>query len=274
MMKSFRVILLFACGFPHGSECFLPAVVQQEIHSRRRAFQGALPISSRLLAQKSERSERSLQGRPSYSGGWRNFIRGYLSLPISSRLFGQKESVIEKHTPKAVNGEKWLDKLDDVTLPVPEDELFPNSPPLTDEKFVTMQEKRVVVTVRYSGGAGLKPYFLTVAKKLKASHPDVLLERLILPSVDHDEVEAASFEVLVDGKKVIGNGRSSKQKVGQDMAHARSVFVSMQAMDAAISRSRRKRRPSTVYGDEERSPDFARLEMLRKIKEMGKQEND
>lgn len=50
-----------------------------------------------------------------------------------------------------------------------EDLLLPLAPPVTYEKFMTMQEKRVVVTIRYSGGAGLKPYFLTVARKLKAS---------------------------------------------------------------------------------------------------------
>ena len=128
-----------------------------------------------------------------------------------------------------------------------------------------MQDKRVVVTIRYSGGAGLKPYFLTVAKKLKQSHPDVVLERLILPAVDHVDssaAEAATFEVLVDGKVVVGNGRSRRQMLGSDdMTHSRSVFVSMQELDLAISRARRKRRPSNLYGDDD---DDASAEMPQK----------
>ncbi|GAX16183.1 hypothetical protein FisN_3Hu336 [Fistulifera solaris] len=130
-----------------------------------------------------------------------------------------------------------------------------------------MQDKRVVVTIRYSQGAGLRPYFLTVAKKIKSSHPDVVLERLILPGV-LDADEEATFEVLVDGRVVVGKGRSSKQKVGLvDMTHARSVFVSMKELDVAIARSRRKRRPSTAYGGEKSPSGVARKEMLRRLKE-------
>ena len=75
----------------------------------------------------------------------------------------------------------------------------PASPPISYGKFLTMQEKRAVVTIRYSGDAGLKPYFLTMAKKLKQSHPDVIIERRILPAVVDGE---ATFEVLVDNKVV------------------------------------------------------------------------
>mmetsp|Transcript_6254 Transcript_6254/g.8126 ORF Transcript_6254/g.8126 Transcript_6254/m.8126 type:complete len:220 (+) Transcript_6254:162-821(+) len=119
------------------------------------------------------------------------------------------------------------------------------APPLLFEKFMTMQDKRVVVTIRYSGDAGLKPYFLTVAKKLKSSHPDVMIERRILADVE-DEEDEATFEVVVDGKVVIGRGKKESISRAQTV-----VFVSMQELDIAISRARRKRRPSTTYGGEQ-----------------------
>lgn len=126
------------------------------------------------------------------------------------------------------------------------------SPPMSFDKFVTMQEKRAVVTIRYSGDAGLKPYFLTIAKKLKQSHPDVVIERRILPSVIDGNYEA-TFEVLVEGKVVIGKSRHRKvSRNGNNDVHdiigRRSVYVSMNELDLAISRARRKHRPTTMYG--------------------------
>ena len=126
------------------------------------------------------------------------------------------------------------------------------SPPMSFDKFVTMQEKRAVVTIRYSGDAGLKPYFLTIAKKLKQSHPDIVIERLILPSVIDGNYEA-TFEVLVEGKVVIGKSRHRKvSRNGNNDVHdiigRRSVYVSMNELDLAISRARRKHRPTTMYG--------------------------
>jgi hypothetical protein len=126
------------------------------------------------------------------------------------------------------------------------------SPPMSFDKFVTMQEKRAVVTIRYSGDAGLKPYFLTIAKKLKQAHPDIVIERRILPSVVDGNYEA-TFEVLVEGKVVIGKSRHRKvSRNGNNDVHdiigRRSVYVSMNELDMAISRARRKHRPTTVYG--------------------------
>jgi hypothetical protein len=116
-------------------------------------------------------------------------------------------------------------------------------------------QKRVPVAIRYSSDAGLKPYFLTVAKKIKDMHPDVILDKCILPSVEEDE--EATFEVMIDGKVVVGKTRKERYGVGRaDM----SVFVSMQELDFAISRARRRRRPATVYGEE--ATDM-RLEMLK-----------
>lgn len=123
-----------------------------------------------------------------------------------------------------------------------------DAPQLNYNKFITMQDKRVVLTIRYSEGSNLKPYFLTVAKKLKATHPDCIVERRILPKADEGSED--TFEVLVDGKVVVGKGRA-RRPTRVDMSHdRRSVFVSMDEIDVAVSRARRRRRPSTTYGED------------------------
>jgi hypothetical protein len=73
----------------------------------------------------------------------------------------------------------------------------------------------VIITIRYSDGCGLKPYYLTVAKKLKASHPDVLIEKRILPNVN--DVGDMTFEILVDGKAVLGKSRKLRKREGSDV---------------------------------------------------------
>ena len=164
------------------------------------------------------------------------------------------EALLEQSTllqKKRVNGEfaatllpQNLTAIMDTT-DIPEDELLPLAPPLSFEKFLTMQDKRVVVTIRYSGESGLRPFFLTVAKKIKDVHPDVIVERRILPGTGKDQEANIVFEVLVDGKVVIG-------KLNRVARTRSSVFVSMQELGVAISRARRKRRPTTVYGDDEK----------------------
>ena len=126
-----------------------------------------------------------------------------------------------------------------------------------------------MVTIRYSGDSGLKPYYLTVAKKLKASHPDVLIEKRILSAVDGDN--DLTFEILVDGKVIVGNRRSRKQRFSgvNEVSGGKSVYISMQELDLAISKARRKRRPSTLYGEENSSEASVRLEMLRRSPEEG-----
>jgi hypothetical protein len=143
-----------------------------------------------------------------------------------------------------------LDQLDNLTLIDDTDLVQVFAPPLSYDKFLKMQDKRVVVTIRYSGASGLRPYFLTVAKKLKACHPDVVIERRILPSVEPaDGNSEAVFEILVDGKVVIGKkNRTRRQRVSMDLKRSRSVFVSMHELDSALSRAQRRRRPTTTYG--------------------------
>jgi hypothetical protein len=114
-----------------------------------------------------------------------------------------------------------------------------------------------------------QPYYLTVAKYLKASHPDVLIEKRILPALESDAKEGPTFEVLVDGKVVVGKGKIQIQKLGSasavdDATGGISIFVSMQEIDSVISKARRRRRPSTSYGDDPAKVD---LDMLRKSSE-------
>jgi len=110
----------------------------------------------------------------------------------------------------------------------------------------------------------LKPYYLTVAKRVKDQYPDVLIERVEVSGGDGgDSVDgsndykgsdkskkntnnnnaaigpSATFEVVVDGKIVV---RTQRTQTG-------SVFVSMNELDIAILRARKRRRPTTVYGE-------------------------
>jgi len=91
---------------------------------------------------------------------------------------------------------------------------MPFAPMMTYQKYLTMQEKRVKVAIRYSASAGLRPFYLTVANRIKSTYPDVLLEKRILPPVGSDAGgDEAIFEVVVDGKTVIGKKKTKLLKV-------------------------------------------------------------
>mmetsp|Transcript_15716 Transcript_15716/g.20528 ORF Transcript_15716/g.20528 Transcript_15716/m.20528 type:complete len:229 (+) Transcript_15716:109-795(+) len=105
-----------------------------------------------------------------------------------------------------------------------------------------VEEKRVVVTISFSADSGLRPFYLTTAKLIKESFPDVLIEKRVLPSAA--ENEKGYFEIQVDGKVVVTNkGRSKQGELGK----TQNVFVSMNAISSMIVKARRRRRPSTVY---------------------------
>ena len=136
---------------------------------------------------------------------------------------------------------------------------------------IGIQKKRVPVTIRYSAESGLKPYYLTVAKRVKDLYPDVIIERVEIAGegTDYTDAEAngsGTFEVEVDGKMVV----RKNERAG---THAGSIFVSMTEMDLAITRARKRRRPTTVYGEDGKlnvSGDIqddsvkSRLEVLKK----------
>jgi len=121
--------------------------------------------------------------------------------------------------------------------PLPSLSTLPLSSPLSFSKFLTLQEKRVVVTLRYTGGCGLRPFFLTAAQSIKDTNPDVLIEKTILPVA-----AGKTFEILVDSKVVV-DGKLKSLVVGTPV----SVFLKSLEIDVAIGKARRKRRPKTVY---------------------------
>jgi hypothetical protein len=135
---------------------------------------------------------------------------------------------------------------------------FSFAPPLTFPKFLTMQEKRVVVTFRYTDVPYLRPYFLTVASRLKKCHADILIEKKKLPLVDSNAHPI--FEVLVDGKMVVGAQGSTRQErilAGRvDVDKTQSVFISMEQLGTAIAKARKRRRPTNGYGQGETKQEY------------------
>mmetsp|Transcript_6438 Transcript_6438/g.12718 ORF Transcript_6438/g.12718 Transcript_6438/m.12718 type:complete len:187 (-) Transcript_6438:12-572(-) len=127
---------------------------------------------------------------------------------------------------------------------------FPLAKPLSFKKFLTLQEKRVVTTIRYTGGIGLRRYFLTSASLLKRSNPDVLIEKVVLPNnkgfKSGSGSQDAVFEILVDGKPILG--RSRVREVGEGVW---SVYFNREDLEEAIKKARRRRRPETLYNTDE-----------------------
>jgi hypothetical protein len=127
-----------------------------------------------------------------------------------------------------------------------------------------------LVTISYTSLHGLRPYYLTILKKIKESNPDVIVERIVLPYAQDDVFEDTVFEVMVDGKVVIGKShskymtvrRSGNDDVANNKVFGMSVYVSMEDVNVAIGKARKKRRPSTTYTPEDREKAL-RLEMLK-----------
>lgn len=137
---------------------------------------------------------------------------------------------------------------------------------LRSENRLLHQEKRVVVTISFTERAGLRSFFLTAAQRIKIAHPDVLIEKKVLPSTRSANEKQnnmpdpkAVFEIQVDGRKVVGNAADKKLPSSTGTA-----FVPMQELGLAISKARKRRRPSTFYGSGNDPKNSVRLEMLRK----------
>ena len=200
-----------------------------------------------------------------------------LRFRISSEGKRQEESAAAAAAASAAEEARNLLALEEQLID--DGKFIPEAPMMTYQKYLTMQEKRVKVTIRYSASAGLRPFYLTVADQIKSYHPDVLLERRILPKVGSDAGGGeAVFEVLVDGKIVIGKKKtmflkvSSKSSSSSDkgetddndkrsdknnqsgeinFAGGRSIFVSMEKLEQELVKARKKRRPSTMYKNKE-----------------------
>ena len=155
-------------------------------------------------------------------------------------------------TRSCFNGDSVLQNFTNAAEPKSKD-LFPNAPQLTFSKYTSMQEKRVVVSFRFTDFPYFRPYFLTFSSKLKKMHADIILEQTIVPIVDSSAQPI--FEVSVDGKVLIGGGGNSRERhiLGGrvDVQNTQSVFVNMEQLGLAITRARRKRRPTTVYGQDD-----------------------
>mmetsp|Transcript_4501 Transcript_4501/g.6860 ORF Transcript_4501/g.6860 Transcript_4501/m.6860 type:complete len:99 (+) Transcript_4501:301-597(+) len=92
-----------------------------------------------------------------------------------------------------------------------------------------------------------------------------------MPIVEDNKLDETIFEVLVDSKIVIGKSRSKwqnvrrsgKQEINNNKVYGMSVYVSMEDVNVAIGKARKKRRPATtVYGPEDRARSIG-LEMLK-----------
>jgi hypothetical protein len=101
------------------------------------------------------------------------------------------------------------------------------------------------------------------------------LEKEVIPAVE-DNAEDGQFEIIVDGKTVVGKQKHARNKERYGSGRGdMSVFVSMQEVDLAIKRARNRRRraannnanasssssssPPTVFGEQSSN---LRLEQL------------
>ena len=123
----------------------------------------------------------------------------------------------------------------------------------------------MIITIIFTENSGLWPFFLTAANRIKMAYPDVLIEKRVLPRAGQGGDNAPDvnsiFEIQVDGRKIAGNGANKKlsNSVG-------TAFVPMKELELAISRARKRRRPTTFYGKQNENSEAVRLDMLRKAK--------
>jgi len=220
-------------------------------------------------------------------------LSGRSKFPLQQQ---QTEGLSSEHVPAAEVGDRSEEAHAMMATDGSAGEI-PFAPMMTYPKYLTMQEKRVKVTIRYSADAGLRPFYLTLANKIKSAHPDVLLEKRILPTMNSDAGES-SFEVTIDGKLVIDKKKTRLLKVvastsrstsaGGDedksedqkesnqssdaepnIAGGRSIFVSMEKIEQEIIKARKRRRPNTFYKSKEDALRDARLPEQGKMQSPG-----
>eukprot|EP00752_Nemacystus_decipiens_P001355 g1344.t1 len=112
---------------------------------------------------------------------------------------------------------------------------FEFAPPMTVRKFKTMQDRRVPVTIKYSGGGGFKAYFEEIAMVLKRHFPDVIIDREIVEVSSMREEEV--FEIRVDGKLVCAKRRGKP-----------GVFLHMETFVQSLRTSKGRREAGVFDG--------------------------
>lgn len=220
--------------------------------------QSARPVSSQAMVDETPLKEEDPKSKSEAEDPPNVFT--FLPFPSGEQPNGEET---EESAPQS-----YLDWSADRDERTPGDAL-PVAPPLSFGKFLTMQEKRVPVTVCYTEDSDLRPLYLTAAKRIKDAFPDVLVEKRILPK---DGNQRPLFEILVDGKVIVGGRRDKKMHMHD--AGRSVIFVSMRELDGAVNKARRKRRPSTLYStnngeDGDAANDVTlKLQMARKNRKM------
>ena len=186
---------------------------------RRRGTRGVAIVSSRGAA-----SNRHLLLSPRIG---RHPCKGHLTTSYGTnscfRAKDERDELEEAPDPELLSSPLPLEGL---------------SPPLSFSKYMTMLEKRPQVTIRYTGGVGLRQYYLTLASYLQENHPDCVLSQLILPYNKATKV----FEVNLDGKVILG--RTACKDLGRDVL---AVRINTVKFEAEIAKARRRRRPGSAY---------------------------
>ena len=114
---------------------------------------------------------------------------------------------------------------------------FNFAPPLSLEKWDTMQSKRVRVQILYTVGdekdqTNHERTFLRTKRVIQDRYPDCFIEGVVLTNQDD------AFKILVDAKGVYSKPRERE-----------GVYLSTKVLDREIARARKARRPTTtVYG--------------------------
>lgn len=126
--------------------------------------------------------------------------------------------------------------------------------------------------IRYSEVPGLRPYFLTTAKKIKELNPDVIVEKYAIPMLEDYKGDETTFEVVVDNRVIVGKPQCKWQGVSRgnkdndntnNRVFGMSVYINMANVNEAIAKARRKRRPNTAYAQQGQMAKAIGLEILK-----------
>mmetsp|Transcript_45983 Transcript_45983/g.62540 ORF Transcript_45983/g.62540 Transcript_45983/m.62540 type:complete len:233 (-) Transcript_45983:359-1057(-) len=98
--------------------------------------------------------------------------------------------------------------------------------------LVTMDTTRVVVTVSYSCGIGLRKFYEATARKVMENHPDVFIRKKLI--LERQNGNLPFFQIDVDGKSVYTK-----------RPEARGIFLNMVSIKSAIKIASIRRRKAS-----------------------------